>query len=195
MRRYPFLSPDDASGSGDPAKGAGEPTKVDDVAVLRAKLAEYEAAETKRKADAAKADEDAAKKRGDYEKLLADKDAEIGKLSELKKREADRLKRVAEKVEAKIKALPKDRQSLVPDMLRADPDALADYLETNWSLLSGTPAGEGTDKPGHRPKPAEMSDAEVPADIAAEAARRRMAPSAWYKILVNAGRIKPPATA
>lgn len=195
MRRYPFLSPDDASGSGDPGKGAGEPAKVDDVAVLRAKLAEYEAAETKRKADAAKADEDAAKKRGDYEKLLADKDAEIGKLSELKKREADRLKRVGEKVEAKIKALPKDRQSLVPDVLKADPDALADYLETNWSLLSGTPAGEGTDKPGHRPKPAELSDADVPADIAEQARMRGLAPSAWYKVLVNAGRIKPPATA
>lgn len=191
MRRYPFLSPDDTSGPGDPAKGAADPVKPDDTAALRAKLAEYEAADVKRRADAAKADEDAAKKRGDFEKLLADKDAKIATLAELEKREAARIKRVGEKVEARIKALPKDRQSLVPDVLKADPDALADYLETNWALLSGQPAGEGTDKPGHKPKPSEMSDADVPADIAEQARMRGLAPAAWYKVLVHAGRIKP----
>lgn len=190
MRKF-HLSPDDSTGTGDSSKAADKP---DEVAALRARVAEYEAAEAKRKADAAKAAEEEARKRGDFERLLAEKEEKLGKLAEYEKREAARLKRIGEKNEAKLKALPKDRHSLIPDVLKADPDALADYLEANWTLLTGVPAGEGTDKPGTKPKSGDLTDEQVPADIAADARRRGMAPSAWYKILVNAGRIKQPAT-
>jgi len=196
MRRLPFLS-DSAPGGGDPNAKPGDKAAdkaPDEAAALRAKLAEYEAKEAARADAERKAAEADAKKRGDFEKLLAEKDERIGKLSELEKREAARIKRVGEKVEARIKSLPKDRQALIPAVLLADPDAAADYLETNWSLLSGAPAGEGTDRPAAKAAPGEMTDDKVPADIAAEARHHGKAPAAWYNILLKAGRIKPAAT-
>lgn len=197
MRRFIFLN-DSAPGGGDPNPKAGDKAgdkAPDEAAALRAKLAEYEAKDAARADAERKAAEDAAKKRGDFEKIIADKDAQIGKLSELEKRETARLKRVGEKVEAKIKSLPKDRQALIPAVLLADPDAAADYLETNWPLLSGQPAGEGTDRPAAKAAPGEMTDDKVPADIAAQARERGMAPAAWYNVLLKAGRIKPAANA
>lgn len=185
-------------GGGDPNKGAtpkaDDPPKGDDVSALKARLAELETAAQARADADRKAQEAEAKKRGDFEKLLADKDATIERLSALEKREAARVKALGERMEAKIKTLPKDRQSLIPAILKADPDALAEFVETNWTILSGQPAGESTDKPKSTPA-GEMTDDKVPADIKAEAQRRGMTPLAWYNILLKAGRIKPAATA
>lgn len=191
MRRF-FRSPDGDGGTQDPSKGGGG----DELATVKAELAKLVAANAKREADerAAKAaaDEAEAKRRGDFEKVLAEKDAKLARLAELEKREEARVAKVTERNDARIKTLPKDRQALVPAALRADPDALAEWLDASWSLLSGAPAGEGSGRPAASPGSTEITDDKVPADIAAEARSRGLTPAAWFKILLKAGRVKAP---
>lgn len=166
-----------------------------------ARLAEFEKAEAKRAEAAKTAEEAEALKRGDHEKLLvgtkAERDAAMKRADELEARIAEfdkaekaRTKALAAKNATRIEKIPKDRQSLVPAGL--SPEATADYLETNWELLTGGEVAHGAG-----PRARIRTDGEIPAAIVLEAESRRMDPKEWADIVKVAepGRWKKLTTA
>ena len=132
-------------------------------AALLARVEAADKAEAARATAAAKADKAAkekadaeALKRGEHESVLKDREtelaatkAEVERLKVLEKRETDRLKTLGERNDAKIGKLDKARQSLIPAVLKADPDACAAWIDDNWEFLAGKgEPGSGTQRPG-----------------------------------------------
>lgn len=114
--------------------------KADERAAAAEKVASERAAELAKREAADKAAAEAeALRRGDHEKLLTERNAELAKATdELKKaterlaahdkREADRLEAVAKGNEARIAQLPEAHRALVPVELKTDPDKLAAWF-------------------------------------------------------------------
>lgn len=190
LLRLPCRAEGDNAGTGEPKV---ETPAVEDVAALKAQLATLQAADAKRAADAKKATEADAKRRGDHEQLLTAKDAELATLAErvasYEKVEAARLAKVEAANAKRVKDIPEARRSLVPASLKGD--ELDEYITTNWALLKGDDLATGTKRATGT---ADLDEKDVPADIAAEAARRGMAPLAWFNVLKKAGRLKAAGT-
>ena len=194
MRLLPhllFRSPDDPPAGGGSPKG----TPVDEtVKALEAATAARLAAEAKvAEMTKAQADREAAEaaKRGEYEGLYKtakqQADELAAKVKAYEERETARVADLDKANKARVKEIPEARRGLVPDGL--DPVALDAYLTRNLATLKGDEPAAGTRSTGGTDHG--MTDDTVRAkhpDIAAEADARGMAPTAWFNILLKAGR-------
>lgn len=199
FRLHRAYSPNDNGGGagGEGGAGGGEGGKGKDprdaeLAELREYRVKAEAAAARRADDEKKAADEAAAKRGEHEALATKYKGELDeantKLAGLEKRETDRLAKVDAANKDRVAKIPEDRRSLVPPSLRGDD--LADYLQTNWSLLTNeTERPAGTMTGGKRPPKVELTD-----DQKAEADRRGVPHDKWGEILLKSGRIKQPGT-
>lgn len=212
MRRFLLRSPDADGGGASDDKGTdaakGQEAKADKVdakpdataaelATLRTKLAEMTAAEEARAAkiaaDAKAADEAARLARGEHEKMLAERDAELTKLrtahEALSTREAQRIA-LAEADAAKLIAeLPEELRD-VP-MAIPDVDARLAAVRKMVAVAKGAearPAGPG-------PRATKAPEVVIPDEIVEEARTLNVSPAALYAAKVKTGRIKPAARA
>jgi len=95
-------------------------------AELAAKVAAYEAAERQR-------EEEAAKKRGEYDRLLAERDAKIKALLGEAERVEHLTAALQETIAARVEEIPEDMRSLVPGF--SDPRDTLAWLNTNMDRL------------------------------------------------------------
>lgn len=143
MHLWRFLDKDGEggdAGAGDDkgAKGAADAT-AQELADLRKWRQERESADAKSADEKRKADEAEALKRGEHEKVLKAKDADLtstkAKLAEYEARETKRGEAVAAKNKARIEALPERARKLVPGGM--DPDAVSAWLDEAADFLGG----------------------------------------------------------
>lgn len=167
-----------------------DPKLVEENTTLKSRLAEFEAAEAQRASAKAKADEEAALKRGEAEKLYGDAKTRAeaaeavikerdAKLAEYAAADEKRAKALDDRNAAKVKEIPEARRTLVPAILKGED--LADYLDTNWPLLTGAdpePKAAGTRRPTVITTPDSKT---IPPEIVAEAAYHQQDPAVWWK--------------
>lgn len=186
-----FRSPDSAAGAtGTPGaetktetkvEPKADPPKVEPVNPFAADLAELNELRKERahrKAEQEKAEREAALKRGEHERLLAEREAELAKLrgdlDSLSKAEQERIKGVAALNEERVKLLPPDLKALVPKGLHAD--ALAEWL----TVASAKSTPGVTVVPN---KPDTATNTEVPQSVVDEAKYKQIDPAELWKII------------
>ncbi len=165
--------------------GGAPPDKLDDrikglesgLAAERKARQEEQRARQEAEARLKDFEEAEAKKRGEFEGLYKEASE---KLSDYEKRvkvyedkESARLERITKSNDEKIKKLSVEHRDLVPAI--ADPEALGEWLDKFSSRLPEPPKGGNVAGKG-------SSTEEIPADIAAEAQRRGIAPETLWAI-------------
>lgn len=132
-----------------------------EVMAYKAKLQKFEADEAKRNADAAKAAEDEARKKGEYEKLLTERDAKLTAL-ELRVKKQDEA--TTARISAKLETIPEASRESIKSAIEKIPDIDARESALDGMLAAFPGAGAaGTGAPSPKPGSPVSADAEIEA--------------------------------
>lgn len=143
------------------AKPSDEVAKlVKEVMGYKTKLQRFESAEAERTAAAAKAAEDEAKKKGEYERLLGERDARLNALeSRVKKQDEATTARIA----AKLETIPESSRESIKSAVEMIPDIDARETALDGMIRAFPVASGGTGAPSPKPGSPVSADAEIEA--------------------------------